>query len=217
MNLQDIREPDALDEVAGSTSSKNKKGKKRKPRAPSNKADKEIQSAIIETTELPSDIASRREETSSSEGHSTAGHTDQASVSDKDTGLTPTEMLGQVLWLMMRSPAHKHFFLSDFEWLVMPPIQLKQIRMYHKDGVPFAYCSWAYVNEDAEKRLADGARRLSPLEWNNGDRLWLIDLVAPFGGAEIIANDLKEVFPDRTLKSLRPKKEGTGFEVIELT
>ena len=69
---------------------------------------------------------------------------------------------------------------------------------------PFAFASWAFLNEEAEQRLFTGQRRLGPGDWKAGDRLWLVDLVAPFGGAEEILNDLKnKAFPDRELNNYR--------------
>ncbi|MEO5374993.1 MAG: toxin-activating lysine-acyltransferase, partial [Alphaproteobacteria bacterium] len=31
-------------------------------------------------------------------------------------------LLGDVAWLMVRSPAHRHLFLADLEWLVLPAL-----------------------------------------------------------------------------------------------
>ena len=33
----------------------------------------------------------------------------------------PSAMLGSAVWLMLSSPGHKHLFVTDFEWLVVPP------------------------------------------------------------------------------------------------
>ena len=91
-------------------------------------------------------------------------------------------LVGQVGWLMMSSPAHRHLFLGDLEWLVLPPILLRQMRLWRRDGRPVAYASWAEVSEEVEKRILAGVVRLAPPDWNSGDRLWLIDVVAPGAG-----------------------------------
>ena len=125
-------------------------------------------------------------------------------------------MLGSVAWLMMSSPAHKHLFITDFEWLVVPPILHKQFRIWRRRNVPVAYACWAYLNEAAETRLRNGVRRLAPGEWKSGDNLWLVDLVAPFGGGEAAARDLKEtVFKGQRVKTLQPSPDGSGFAVVE--
>jgi len=98
---------------------------------------------------------------------------------------TVSHMLGELTWLMSQSPTHKHFTIGDLEWLVMPAILLEQFRVFHGDKHPLGFALWAYLSEDAEKKLNDAVMagqgaRLRPDEWKSGDRLWLVDLVAPF-------------------------------------
>ena len=128
----------------------------------------------------------------------------------------PGDALGQVTWLMANSPMHKHMFLSDLEWLVLPPLMLKQFRIFRKDSGPIAYASWAFLDDNVGARMTAGNVKLAPTEWSVGDQAWLVDLVAPFGGHEQVLKELKEqVFVDRTLKSLQPAPDGTGVAVVE--
>jgi cytolysin-activating lysine-acyltransferase len=116
---------------------------------------------------------------------------------------------------MMNSPAHKHLFITDLEWLVTPPLALRQFRIWRRNDTPFAFASWAFLNEDAEKRLFTGGQRLSPGDWRSGERLWLVDLIAPFGGGEEILTDLKsKAFPDREIKAIAPAPNGKGFTAV---
>lgn len=118
--------------------------------------------------------------------------------------------LGEVIWLMMYSAGHKHFFVTDLEWLAVPPVALRQFRLWRRNNLPVAYASWAYLNEAAEARLMQGVRKLAPNDWKSGDRLWLVDLVVPFGGTEEVMKELREqVFKDKKAKTLRPSPEGT--------
>jgi len=56
-----------------------------------------------------------------------------------------------------------------------------------------------------------------PGDWNAGDRLWVVDVVAPYGGLDAITEDLrKRVFPDRTFKVICPAPEGGRPSVQEL-
>ena len=128
----------------------------------------------------------------------------------------PTEVLGQVAWLMMQSPAHKHLFFADMEWLVMPALMLKQFRVFRKDNTPVALATWAYLDEESEARITDNVRRLRPGDWKSGDRLWLIDLIAPFGGNDQVLKELREqVFKDKKIKTLQPAPDGKGMAVVE--
>lgn len=128
------------------------------------------------------------------------------------------QVLADVVWLMMSAPNHKHLFLSDLEWLVIPPILKGQFRVFKREGLPVAYASWAYLTEEAEQRLIAGHTRLKPEDWDAGDRPWLIDLTAPFGGAGDIARELKvQVFADVEIKTLKPvTKTAAEFEAVAL-
>ena len=129
----------------------------------------------------------------------------------------PTEaasVVGHVTWLMMHSPMHRHLFLTDLEWLLLPPLLLKQFRVYRRDKVPFAFVSWALMTAEVEERFRNGVRRLKPGDWNAGDRLWLIDFIAPFGGADPVVKDLREkLFPGREIKTLRLAEDGSGVRM----
>lgn len=114
---------------------------------------------------------------------------------------TVAQVLGEVTWLMTQSPLHKQLFISDLEWFCMPAILVEQFRIYNGPNSPAAVALWAFVSEDTEARLVSGASKLRPDEWRNGDRPWLIDLVAPFGGQdEILADLASNVFEGQTFK-----------------
>ena len=83
---------------------------------------------------------------------------------------------------MSQSATHKHFTMADLEWMIMPPVLLKQFKIYRADGKPVGLALWAYLNEESEKRLAENLKsgtpvRLRPDEWKSGDRAWLIELI----------------------------------------
>jgi hypothetical protein len=67
---------------------------------------------------------------------------------------------------------------------------------------------WAAVNEEVEVRLAAGTSRMRPQDWKSGDRLWVVEVIAPFGGAEEMVKDLKaKVFAEREMRFLAAGKE----------
>ena len=134
---------------------------------------------------------------------------DEAAAVEAQRPLDKVSAMGHAVWLMTQSPVHKHLFISDLEWLLMPPIASGQFRLWRKDNMPLAFASWAFLSEETEQRMIAGQQRLAPGAWNSGDRLWLMDLIAPFGGKEEALQELKEkVFPGRTIKSLQPDADG---------
>lgn len=123
---------------------------------------------------------------------------------------------GNAVWLMMHAKTHKHLFVTDMEWACEPPIALNQCYFWHRGHVPVGFASWAYLSEEAEQRMMQGIRKLGPADWNSGDRLWLMDLIIPFGGQQEAAKELKEkVFKDKKVKSLQPAPDGQGMAVVE--
>lgn len=101
-------------------------------------------------------------------------------------------MLGTVSWLMLAAPATRHTLLSDLEWRVMPALLLNQAKIYLRDEMPVAYVSWAKLSPEVERRYRQPPHRLGPADWRSGTAVWLVDLVAPFGGVQEIMKDLRE-------------------------
>lgn len=123
---------------------------------------------------------------------------------------------GHACWLMGRSGVHRHLFFSDADWLLMPPIILNQYRLWVRNGLPFAFASWAHLAEVPAQRMASGIVKLAPADWKSGADTWLVDFVAPFGGEEELARELKaELFPETSVKTLKSHPSG-GMHVGEL-
>jgi cytolysin-activating lysine-acyltransferase len=124
---------------------------------------------------------------------------------------TVSAVLGEVVWLLTQSAQHKQaFFLGDLEWMVMPPIILQQFRMFYAKDRPIGVVLWAFVNDEVEARLLSGNARMRPQDWKRGDRLWIVEVVAPFGGTDEMLKDLKaKVFKDREVR-FRAVEAGKG-------
>lgn len=101
-------------------------------------------------------------------------------------------LLGTVSWLMLAGAATRHTLLSDLEWRVMPALVLNQAKLYWREDMPVAYVSWARLSPEVERRYQLPPHRLAPAEWRSGEAVWLVDMVAPFGGVQEIMKDLRE-------------------------
>lgn len=125
-------------------------------------------------------------------------------------------MLGRAVWLMANSAPHKHLFITDMEWLIMPPVALEQFRIWREKNMPVAIATWAFLGPEQSERLKSGIKKLTPTDWKSGDELWLMDFIAPKpapaqagGGKEEALKELKDaVFPGRKMKSLQPGPTG---------
>jgi cytolysin-activating lysine-acyltransferase len=126
-----------------------------------------------------------------------------------------SEVLGEITWLMSQSPLHKQLFISDLEWLVMTPMMLQQFRLFYDQTKPVGVVFWASVSEEVEARLAAGNARMRPQDWKSGDRLWVVEVIAPFGKGEEMVRDLKErVFTNREMKALTVTGKGNDVRML---
>jgi cytolysin-activating lysine-acyltransferase len=100
---------------------------------------------------------------------------------------TVSHLLGEMTWLLTQSSLHRALALADLEWLVMPALIHQQFYLFRDGDRPVGLALWARCNAEAEKKLAGGMiepeNRLTLEEWVSGDRIWLVDLVAPFADA----------------------------------
>ena len=64
-------------------------------------------------------------------------------------------------------------------------------------------------------RLAAGTTRLRPQDWKSGDRLQVVEVIAPFGGAEEMVRDLEaKMFPQQQMKCLALSTQGREVRVV---
>ena len=136
---------------------------------------------------------------------------------------TQAHVLGEIVTLLAQSAAHKHLFVADLDWFIGPPMMLRQFRVIYADERPVAVALWASVSEEGDKELLAGRMRLKPTEWKSGDRLWLMELIAPSfaGDAEqakkLLATVAREAFAGRPFKMLRLNPETRLAESVEVS
>jgi cytolysin-activating lysine-acyltransferase len=98
--------------------------------------------------------------------------------------MTVSHLLGEMTWLLSQSPLHRHLAIGDLEWLVMPPLIHRQFYIFRDGDKPVGLALWAKCGRAAEAKLEGGmiepGNRLTLEEWADGDRIWLVDLIAPF-------------------------------------
>ena len=149
---------------------------------------------------------------------------------------TMGRMLGEIVWVMTQSPGHKHFALGDLEWMVMPPLLLEQYRIFRDGEKPVGVALWAYLDEEAEKKIESGVGRLMPQEWSKGasldperglkagegGSLWLVDLICPFATPEnkliekCLGDLMQSVFAGKTFKFHHTDAKTGQRKVMEL-
>lgn len=115
----------------------------------------------------------------------------QSSTRKKPAGSpapTVSHLLGEMTWLLTQSPLHRALSIADIEWLVMPALALQQFYLFKDGEQPVGLAMWAKCAPAAVAKLERGMiepeNRLTLEEWDSGDQIWLVDLIAPFATAE---------------------------------
>ncbi len=78
-----------------------------------------------------------------------------------------------------------------------PAIQLQQIVfLFNSKGAPVAFATWMHLSEDVAGALVDDPDYpLDLSERNEGDRLWITHVVAPFGHVRALVKKMKRSIP----------------------
>lgn len=101
---------------------------------------------------------------------------------------TVSHFLGEMAWLLTQSPLHRGLAIGDLEWLVMPALIHQQFYIFRDGQQPVGLALWAKCSPEAARKVDHGIvepqYRLSLEEWNSGDEIWLVDLIAPFATAD---------------------------------
>lgn len=103
---------------------------------------------------------------------------------------------GQVVLAMSALPRYRHQSLADLGHLVIDPLARDRIAIAAPAAGPEkgaeaatlaapAIAIWASVSEAVGKKIEEQIKggafpvRLKPEEWNSGDQVWLLDVIAP--------------------------------------
>jgi hemolysin-activating ACP:hemolysin acyltransferase len=104
---------------------------------------------------------------------------------------------GTQLYVYLVTPKFK------LEWRVMPPLVQDQAKIYMRDDAPVAYVSWARFSPAVAQRFAMPPHQLTGADWRSGEENWIVDLIAPFGGAQDVMNDVRtHVFAGQEVRQL---------------
>jgi cytolysin-activating lysine-acyltransferase len=81
---------------------------------------------------------------------------------------------------------------------------------------PVGLVTWARLAPQAEAQLVDGGGLPHERDWSSGDRVWIVDVVAPFGGSRpMIDKVCRETLAGQIVRLLQPR-EGGGFDIVML-
>jgi len=101
--------------------------------------------------------------------------------------------LGHAMRLLASCPRREQPVKAAVRGL-WPAIQLRQIIfLYNSKGIPVAYATWMHVTEEVASSLRECSDdTLDVSERNEGDSLWITDIVAPFGDIRALVKKIRQ-------------------------
>jgi len=103
---------------------------------------------------------------------------------------------------------------------IWPAIRLRQIQIIvNERGAPVGYAVWAFLTQKTAQAMCLKENFLPHLsEWNEGDQLWLIDIVAPYGHLKTLVKTLRNTTFSRFshVNAVKRHKDGSVKAVVRL-
>jgi cytolysin-activating lysine-acyltransferase len=132
--------------------------------------------------------------------------------------LSEAAVLGSVVWLWTQSDKHRHMPLQALHHLLMPAIKTGQYILASQHSgeqtQPVAYLAWANLDAKQEAHYVDNNNSLLPEAWNCGNRMWIIDWLAPTGQSQPFASQVAQLLHSSTARALYHKGQSQGLKVL---
>jgi cytolysin-activating lysine-acyltransferase len=121
--------------------------------------------------------------------------------------------LSGVLHLARYSALHRTY-PPDMLWRrIGPSLRLRQYRYFiDGEGLPAAFCNWAWLSPAVLREVVDSGRDLAPEELCCGKEPFFYEFLAPFGHCRAVARVLRDLpmFKGRRVPSLRVAASAQG-------
>ena len=133
-----------------------------------------------------------------------------------ESRFSEAEAFGSAVWMLMHSPAHRNAPLHLLAPLVLPAIRQRQFVIASENGKPVFYLAWAWLDVDAESRyLSLPPQHMRTTDWTSGDRLWLLDWIAPFGHTRTLRALIgRRLFPHWCASALYHRGAEKGLRIM---
>jgi hemolysin-activating ACP:hemolysin acyltransferase len=125
------------------------------------------------------------------------------------------DALVDVLYLFNQSEEHIGYCLFEFNAYAIYPMLHGKMRMFYDGNKPIGLVTWAFLSNDKAEQFSEDAYMLDEVDYvpEDGDQLWGIEYIAPFGNVRQIMKSMKQVYYDlydKPKRSVHWKRLTTG-------
>jgi len=103
--------------------------------------------------------------------------------------------LYRIIHLYRQFPKYDKFTYKQLTEMITPSLNLDQYQIHRIGNEDVGYTNWAYLSDNVEQRFKL-IGRLKPNEWNSGDNIWVMQVIAKSHVKEIM-KWVKDYFRDK--------------------
>jgi len=103
--------------------------------------------------------------------------------------------LYRIIHLYRQFPKYDKFTYKKLTEMITPSLNLDQYQIHRIGNEDVGFTNWAYLSDNVEQRFKL-IGRLKPNEWNSGDNIWVMQIVAKSNVKEIM-KWVKDYFRDK--------------------
>ena len=103
--------------------------------------------------------------------------------------------LYRIVHLYRQFPKYDKFTYEQLVTMITPSINLDQYQIHRIGNEDVGFTNWAYLSDTVEERFKL-TLKLKPTEWNCGDNIWVMQIVAKSHVKEIM-KWVKDYFRDK--------------------
>ena len=96
-------------------------------------------------------------------------------------------MIKDILALMNQSRLHKKWYVEDVFNIILPPFENGQCIIVREENKIVGFGTWAYMSNSSLDDFLNGKRKIGPQDFNSGNNIALVDIIAPYGHGKEIA------------------------------
>jgi cytolysin-activating lysine-acyltransferase len=103
--------------------------------------------------------------------------------------------LYRIIHLYRQFPKYDKFTYKQLTEMITPSVNLDQYQIHRIGSIDVGFTNWAYLSDNVEQRFKL-IGKLKPNEWNCGDNIWVMQVVAKSNAKEIM-KWVKDYFRDK--------------------